>query len=180
MDNEKGVMMQEYDSKEALLAAIQKAYLLFDREFDDVPEQQIHNRILEVDKTPHEMLAYQLGWLQLIMGWEKDELAGKKVVTPSQEYKWNQLGALYQHFYDTYSEYSLQELRNMFKQNVEEWCNWLEQLDDEELFTPNIRKWTVTNANWPLWKWVHINSVAPFKSFRTKIRKWKKHVSRVG
>ncbi|MDU5101023.1 MAG: ClbS/DfsB family four-helix bundle protein, partial [Clostridium butyricum] len=23
-------------------------------------------------------------------------------------------------------------------------------------------------------KWIHINTVAPFKSFRTKIRKWKK------
>ncbi|MGO3317954.1 MAG: ClbS/DfsB family four-helix bundle protein, partial [Leuconostoc carnosum] len=26
----------------------------------------------------------------------------------------------------------------------------------------------------PVWKWVHINSVAPFGTFRTKIRKWKK------
>lgn len=172
--------MQKYDSKEALLAAVQKAYLLFDREFDDVPEQKIHSRIPEVDKTPHEMITYQLGWLQLIMGWEQDELAGKKVVTPSPDYKWNQLGALYQHFYDKYSGYSVKELRIMFKQSVEEWCSWLDQLNDEELFTANIRKWTVTNANWPLWKWVHINSVAPFKSFRAKIRKWKKHVSRVG
>lgn len=23
-------------------------------------------------------------------------------------------------------------------------------------------------------KWIHINSVAPFKTFRSKIRKWKK------
>ncbi|KWZ73162.1 hypothetical protein HMPREF3198_01521 [Winkia neuii] len=27
---------------------------------------------------------------------------------------------------------------------------------------------------WPVWKWVHINTVAPFTTFRTKIRKWKK------
>lgn len=171
--------MQAYDSKESLLAAVQKAYLLFDREFDEVSEQSMHLRIQEVDKTPYEMIAYQLGWLQLIMGWEKDELAGKKVVTPSPDYKWNQLGLLYQHFYEEYRRYSLKEIRALLKQGIIHWCNWLEQLSEEELFVLNIRKWTVTNANWPMWKWVHINSVAPFKSFRTKIRKWKKHASSV-
>lgn len=168
--------MQEYESKEALLAAIHKTYHLFDKEFDEVPDNKIHVRIEEVDKTPQEMLAYQLGWLKLVMGWEKDELAGRKVVTPSPDYKWNQLGALYQQFYAEYRGYSLTELRALFRGAMGEWCDWIEQLSDEELFTPNVRKWTVTDANWPLWKWVHINSVAPFKSFRAKIRKWKKHV----
>lgn len=172
--------MQEYDSKEALIVAIQKAYQLFDREFDDVPEQKVNIRIKEVDRTPQEMIAYQLGWLNLIMGWENDELNGKEVVTPSPGYKWNQLGPLYQHFYAEYSGYSLEELRTLFKKGIETWCEWIDQLSDEELFTPNVRKWTVTNANWPMWKWVHINSVAPFKNFRTKIRKWKKHVCSVG
>ncbi|MER2002308.1 MAG: ClbS/DfsB family four-helix bundle protein, partial [Carnobacterium inhibens] len=27
------------------------------------------------------------------------------------------------------------------------------------------------------WKWIHINTVAPFTNFRTKIRKWKKAIS---
>ncbi|AQP77350.1 hypothetical protein B0X25_10755 [Listeria monocytogenes] len=27
-----------------------------------------------------------------------------------------------------------------------------------------------------MYKWIHINSVAPFTNFRTKIRKWKKIV----
>ncbi|SDD91840.1 hypothetical protein SPACI_046860 [Sporomusa acidovorans DSM 3132] len=53
--------MQEYESKEALLAAIQKTYHLFDKEFDAVPDNKIHVRLEEVDKTPQEMLAYQLG-----------------------------------------------------------------------------------------------------------------------
>ncbi len=172
--------MQAYDSKEALIAAVQKTYQLFDREFDDVPEQKRNVRIQEVDRTPQEMLAYQLGWLRLVRGWELDELAGKPVITPSPDYKWNQLGQLYQHFYEEYRGYSLKELRTLLRKSVEDWCTWLEGLSDEELVTPNSRKWTVTAANWPLWKWVHINSVAPFKSFRTKIRKWKKHVCSAG
>jgi hypothetical protein len=26
-----------------------------------------------VERTPAQMIAYQLGWLDLIMGWDKDE-----------------------------------------------------------------------------------------------------------
>jgi len=168
--------VQEYESKVALIAAIQNSYQLFDREFDEVPEEKKNIRIDAVDKTPQEMLAYQLGWLNLIMGWENDELNGKAVITPSSAYKWNQLGQLYQSFYAEYSGYSLKELRSLFKKSVEVWCDWIDKLSEEELFIPNMRRWTVTNANWPMWKWVHINSVAPFKSFRIKIRKWKKKV----
>jgi len=52
---------------------------------------------------------------------------------------------------------------------------FIKEFDDEELFKPGGRKWAAsTTSNWPVWKWVHINTVAPFKSFRSKIRKWKK------
>ncbi|MFL2115710.1 MULTISPECIES: ClbS/DfsB family four-helix bundle protein [Leuconostoc] len=49
-------------------------------------------------------------------------------------------------------------------------------INDEVLFEPNQRQWATTAAQCPVWKWVHINSVAPFGTFRTKIRKWKKAV----
>lgn len=29
-------------------------------------------------------------------------------------------------------------------------------------------------AVWPVYKFIHVNTVAPFGTFRTKIRKWKK------
>nr|WP_231284711.1 ClbS/DfsB family four-helix bundle protein [Leptotrichia hofstadii] len=46
---------------------------------------------------------------------------------------------------------------------------------EKELFKQNQRQWaSTTPSNWPIWKWIHINTVAPFKTFRTKIRKWKK------
>lgn len=167
--------LQTYQSKEAFIAEVQRTYNLFDQEFDDVPEDKRNFRIGEVDRTPQEMIAYQLGWLTLVMSWEKDELAGKEVTTPTPDLKWNQLGALYQQFYHTYDGYSLEELRSLLKQRTKEWCEWINGLREEELFLSGVRKWTVTSANWPMWKWLHINSVAPFKSFRTKIRKWKKH-----
>ena len=59
---------------------------------------------------------------------------------------------------------------------LEKLLHWIDSLSEDELFLPQQRAWATTKAQWPLWKWIHINSVAPFTSFRTQIRKWKKRV----
>ncbi|MCE3198810.1 ClbS/DfsB family four-helix bundle protein [Paenibacillus sonchi] len=166
----------EYSSKKDLLEAIHSKYVLLDAEFEDVDTSQKDVRIPGVDKTPAEIIAYQLGWLQLVMGWDKDEREGRAVIMPSPGYKWNQLGGLYQSFYEAYAEYSLPELRDLFRQTEQQWLNWVSTLTEEELFIQGIRQWTGSKENWPMARWIHINSVAPFTSFRAKIRKWKKNL----
>ncbi|KTD86100.1 ClbS/DfsB family four-helix bundle protein [Paenibacillus etheri] len=164
----------DYLSKEELKNAIHIAYLSLDHEFDYIDESQKDIRLEGVDRTPAENLAYQLGWLNLVMKWDRDEKAGGTVITPSPDYKWNQLGGLYQSYYHTYAAYSLDELRSLLKETEQQWQDWIDSLSDEELFTQGVRKWTGNNPRWPMVKWIHINSVAPFKTFRSKIRKWKK------
>lgn len=48
-----------------------------------------------IDRTPAENLAYQVGWTTLLLKWEADEKRGVEVKTPSELFKWNQLGKLY-------------------------------------------------------------------------------------
>lgn len=67
----------EYASKLELKEAIHASYLRFDGEFQEIDESQKDIRIPEVDKTPAEMIAYQLGWLHLVMAWDRDEREGK-------------------------------------------------------------------------------------------------------
>lgn len=165
----------EYSSKEELIETIHSKYVLLDAEFDGIDDSQRDARIPEVDKTPAEIIAYQLGWLPLIMGWDKDEREGREVHMPSPGYKWNQLGGLYQSFYEQYAALSLAELRDLFRQREQEWLEWIGTLTEEELFTQGTRKWTGSKDNWPMARWIHINSVAPFTNFRAKIRKWKKY-----
>ena len=62
----------------------------------------------------------------------------------------------------------------MLRGKTAELCVWIEGLREDELFLAGQRKWAKTAAQWPLWKWIHINTVAPFINFRTQIRKWKK------
>lgn len=168
--------MQEYANKVALVAEIRKTADRFISEFADVSESDKAMRLLEVDRTPQEILSYQLGWMNLLLSWDHDELNGKEVVTPSPGYKWNQLGGLYQSFYSKYQDESLARLIELFESTVDELIQWLNSFSEEELFHPGGRKWaSSTPSNWPIWKWVHINTVAPFNSFRSKIRKWKKY-----
>jgi hypothetical protein len=113
--------------------------------------------------------------MDLISGWDKDEFAGKEVITPAPSCKWNQMDELYRGFYKKYSGYSLTQLSEMFTASVDYTVKRLQSIIDDEVFKPNGRKWAAsTLSNRFIWKWVHINTVAPFKSFRGKIRKWKK------
>lgn len=164
--------MQEYADKQALIAEIEKTARLFIQEFEDVSEAKKDLMLADVDRTPQQMIAYQLGWLNLLQSWDADEQNGHEVVTPAVGYKWNQLGALYQKFYDDYQDQSLAQLQDRFKMAVDDLISWLAGFSEDELFHSGGRKWA--SSTWPIWKWVHINTVAPFKNFRSKIRKRKK------
>lgn len=167
--------MQEYTSKEGFITEIKKRADLFINEYQDIKEEDKDLRLEEGERTPFENLAYQLGWLALIQDWENMEREGQTVEMPAPGIKWNQMGPLHEQFYADQEGNSLSDMITLFNKSVDTTCKWLVNLDDEVLFQLGGRKWAQsTSSNWPVWKWVHINTVAPFKSFRTKVRKWKK------
>lgn len=87
--------MRTYENKEELKAEIEKTFEKYILEFDNIPENLKDKRADEVDRTPAENLAYQVGWTNLVLKWEEDERKGLQVKTPSDKFKWNQLGELY-------------------------------------------------------------------------------------
>jgi len=169
--------MRTYTDKDELKEEVLKSYKKYIAEFDEIPEDLKDVRIDEVDRTPVENLAYQVGWTTLILKWESDELRGLEVKTPTETFKWNQLGELYQYFTDTYAGLTIKELTARLSDNVYAICNMIDLMGEEVLFKPHMRKWAdgaTKNAVWEVYKFIHINTVAPFGTFRTKIRKWKK------
>jgi len=171
--------LRTYKDKEELKNEINKSFEKYISEFDNIPESLKDKRIIEVNRTPAENLAYQLGWTTLVLQWEENERNGLKVKTPSENFKWNQLGELYQWFTDTYAHLSLQELKAKLNENINSIYAMIDSLSEEELFEPHMRKWAdeaTKTAVWEVYKFIHVNTVAPFGTFRTKIRKWKKIV----
>ncbi|WP_326833604.1 ClbS/DfsB family four-helix bundle protein [Cutibacterium porci] len=167
--------MRSYESGAELAAEIAKRGDLFIGEFADVPVGGWDRLVDGVDRTPRQMIAYQLGWMGLLLSWEREEHAGAEVVTPAPGFRWNQLGDLYDAFYQRWEESSAEELIDRFTTMLGEVVHLVNSLTEEELFEPGRRAWaSSTPSAWPVWKWVHINTVAPFTTFRTKMRKWKK------
>lgn len=169
--------MKIYKSKDELKKEIEKSYKKYIDEFDDIPNKLKNKKNLEVDRTPAENLAYQVGWTTLLLKWENNYKLGIKEKTPCDKFKWNQLGDLYQWFTNEYANLSLLKLKEILSKNIENIYHMIDNMTEDELFTPHQREWAdeaTKNAVWEVYKFIHINTVAPFGTFRTKIRKWKK------
>lgn len=169
--------MRAYKDKEELKSEIKTSFEKYISEFDSIPEPLKDKRVDGVDRTPAENLAYQVGWTTLLLKWEADEKRGVEVKTPSELFKWNQLGELYQWFADTYAQLSLQELKSQLNENIHSIYAMIDSMGEEALFQPHMRKWAddaTKTAVWEAYKFIHVNTVAPFGTFRTKIRRWKK------
>ena len=110
--------MRTYRDKEDLKNEIRQSFEKYISEFDTVPEALKDKKVPGVDRTPAENLAYQVGWTTLLLSWEADEKRGMDVETPSEQFKWNQLGDLYQWFTDTYAHLSLAELKGKLNENI--------------------------------------------------------------
>lgn len=173
----KGAILRKYYSKDELKDEIYKTYSKYIEEFDDIAEDLKDKRVDGVDRTPAENLSYQVGWTSLLLKWEADEKNGIHVKTPTEDFKWNELGDLYKYFNDTYSSYSLDMLKKMLRGNIDSIYDMIDNMTADELFKPHMRRWAdeaTKTAVWEVYKFIHVNTAAPFKTFRTKIRKWKK------
>lgn len=59
--------MRAYQNKEDLKLEIEKNFKKYIAEFDNIPEELKDKRVDEVDRTPAENLAYQVGWTTLLL-----------------------------------------------------------------------------------------------------------------
>ena len=69
------------------------------------------------------------------------------------------------------------ELKDKLRVNIAAIHAMIDSMSEEDLFQPHMRKWTddaTKTAVWEVYRFIHVNTVAPFGTFRTKIRKWKK------
>lgn len=167
--------MKPYESGSELESEIAKRECLFIRKFEDDPDDGWEMLIEEIDRTPRQIIAYQLGWMELLLSWEREDQADKEVATPAPSFKSNQLGDLYESFYQHWKLAPPRDLSNRFEVLPDEVIQLVPCLAESELFESKQRTWaSSTPSTWPAGKCVHINTIAPLTTLRTKIRTWKK------
>ena len=164
------------ESKVELLGQLEKAYRLLNGEFDGMREKDAKIKGIEWKEGTMvsccDVMAYQIGWGELLLGWEACEKKGQKVCMPREGYKWNELGRLAELFYLEKKGKSLKVLRKEWDQVYSQIRRWIESLDEQEVFEVGMRQWT--GEKWVMAKWVQVNTIGPYKSARTKVRRFKR------
>lgn len=160
-------------NKAELLLNFDSAYSKLIKELATIPEQETRLPEIEGEISACDLLAYQIGWGRLLLQWDKDELQGKPSQMPAPGFKWNQLGLLAQSFYAHHCNSSLSQLHAEFAELAEQIRQFILDNEESTLFEQGKRNWA--GDKWPLVKWIQVNTIAPYQSARSKLRRWKKH-----
>jgi len=124
-----------------------------------------------------DLIAYQIGWGNLLIGWHQDGIKGKMPDMPGEGFtKWDYTG-LAQHFYKKYQYDNGNEQIKQFHNVVQKIINIVEN----EYKNGNLDKtgkwaWCTLSSGkqWPLSKWITVNSSAPYKRASGLIRRYLK------
>ncbi len=160
--------------KAELLKNLKQAYVKLDAEFNTVSSEHERLKMIEGNVSCCDVVAYQIGWTNLLMGWDRQEERGESPSMPAEGFRWNQLGELAQSFYERNSEKKLGQLRREFHETFQALARWIESLTEQEIFQPHQRQWT--GDKWAMVKWIQVNTIAPYGSARTKVRRWKREM----
>ena len=159
-------------TKQELLERLRGVHEKLDLEFDDVSEEDSRVAGIEGGVSCCDVLAYQVGWGRLLLGWERAERAGRAPAMPAKGYQWNELGRLAESFHANLGPRGMKALRRELRRTVERIAAMIDSLSEPELFEIGARAWA--GEKWPVVKWIQVNTIAPHASARTKVRRWKK------
>jgi hypothetical protein len=124
-----------------------------------------------------DIIAYQIGWGQLLIGWYESGIQHKNPDMPGEGFlKWDYHG-LANHFYQKYHVDGSSKQMALFHETVERIISIVEtEYRADQLDKIGVWDWCTLKSGkqWPLSKWVRINTVAPYKRAATAIRKLKK------
>lgn len=117
------------------------------------------------DGTIADLIAYQIGWGTLLIGWYEAGIRGEVPVMPGEGFsKWD-YNALAKHFYQKYHLDGYLQQEKVFSEVVQR----IVEIVEEEHRTGNLDKLGVwqwctlaSGKHWPLSKWVKVNTVSPY------------------
>lgn len=160
-------------NKDELLKAIETNYEKLRNELETIPEELSEAKELEGHSkgtlmNVHNLVAYLVGWGQLVLKWNRKKENSEAVDFPETGYKWNELGKLAQKFYGDYQHCDFKSLTQELDNTVKEILKLIESKSNHELYEVSwYEKWT-------LGRMIQFNTASPYTNARARIRKWKK------
>ena len=164
-------------SKEELIKEINESFEKLQKELVTIPDElsgkmeiQGHSKNSEI--SINNLLAYLIGWGQLVLKWYNHKINGIDCEFPEKGFKWNELGLLAQKFYRDFESDNYRSLQLKLDDTVKELLGLIESKSDNELYeTPWYKSYT-------LGRMIQLNTSSPYKNARLKIRKWRNNHSK--
>ena len=159
--------------KEELVEAIVDNYKRLTIELSTIPTDLTTNKELEGHSkntlmSINNLVAYLVGWGQLVLKWNDKKSKGLDVDFPETGYKWNELGLLAQKFYKDFEKDDFKTLNKKLDKTTTEILKLIESKTNKELYE---MAWY---DKWTFGKMIQLNTSSPFKNAKDRIRKWKK------
>lgn len=160
-------------NKEELQKAIVANYDKLRKELATIPHELATKEELEGHSKGtfmniNNLLAYLIGWGELVLKWNRKKSNGEAVDFPETGYKWNNLGPLAQKFYQDYAEEDFTTLTVKLDATVEQILELIESKPSNELYQ------VAWYEKWTLGRMIQFNTSSPYTNARARIRKWKK------
>lgn len=161
------------NDKDELLAAIDGSFVRLMRTLNDVPNDLFFERSLQGHAKATQMsvanlVAYLLGWNELVLKWLRKDAAGEPIDFPETGYKWNELGALAQKFYRDYETLPYLALIERFGLARAEIGRFIDRADNASLYG------RARYGKWTMGRMIQLNTSSPYDNARARIRKWLK------
>lgn len=165
--------MRVPQNKQELLEAIVSTYRKLWLDLASVPpkrafEASLDGHVQGSRMSVADLLAYLIGWNQLVLKWCEGKARGEPVDFPETGFKWNELGRLAQKFYADRAGTPYPALLEQFAQVHAQIVALVEGQSDAALYgAPWYEKYTQGRM-------IQFNTSSPYSNARGRLRKWKR------
>jgi hypothetical protein len=160
-------------NKNELIEAIESNYQKLQTDLVDIPDNLTCKKELDghakgTKMSVCDLVAYLVGWGNLVLKWHERRNKGLKVDFPETGYSWGELGKLAQKFYADYQNDDYQTLLKKLDKSKNDILKLITKYTNQQMYGVN---W---EGRWTMGRFIQLNTSSPYKNARNRIRRWKK------
>lgn len=115
-----------------------------------------------------ELLAVRAWWTEAVIEWVRLGQEGKTPITPAEGYRWNETPRLNSGIARSAKRKSFKSIVKRLDNGFAALMLLIDSLDDRELLKVGAFQWA---GNYPIARWISLNTARQYKTARTFIRK---------